>query len=114
MVHGPADVHPRVDPGHDQVERVAEEDSDEEDVSDLATGLADVMQDMTGGDERRLRFLIERHAKYTNSSRAREILSSWETALPNFVKVMPVDYRRAMLDAQAAAEQDQISLAAGE
>ena len=97
-----------------ELERVAEEDSDEEDVSDLATGLADVMQDMTGGDERRLRFLIERHAKYTNSSRAQEILSSWETALPKFVKVMPVDYRRALLEMQTAQEQDTITLAAGE
>ena len=70
---------------------------------------------MMGGDERRLRFLIERHAKYTNSSRAREILSSWKTYLPKFVKVMPVDYRRALLDLRAVeAEPEQISLAAGE
>ncbi len=97
-----------------EIEQIAEEDADEEDAPDLATGLADVMQDMTGGDERRLRFLIERHAKYTNSSQAREILSSWKTYLPKFVKVMPVDYRRALQEMQTAREQDTITLAAGE
>ena len=74
----------------------------------------DILADPLGSDEAHLRFLIERHATFTQSQRARKILNSWNTYLPQFVKVMPVDYRRAMLDAQAAAEQDQISLAAGE
>jgi len=74
----------------------------------------DILADPLGSDEARLRFLIERHATFTQSQRARKILNSWNTYLPQFVKVMPVDYRRALLDAQEAAQQDQISLAAGE
>ena len=75
--------------------------------------MADVMDDMLGGDERRLRFLIERHVNYTGSSRAMKILSSWKTYLPQFVKIMPVDYRRALLDMQAPDQESHISLVAG-
>ena len=36
------------------------------------------------------------HADYTESKYARELLDDWEEILPYFVKVMPVDYRRAL------------------
>jgi glutamate synthase (NADPH/NADH) large chain len=51
---------------------------------------------MTQGDAYRLRNLIERHARYTGSERARHILDNWTECLPRFVKVMPVDYRKAL------------------
>ena len=64
---------------------------------DLEThGLVDIMRDMTGLDAERLHQLIERHAHYTGSSRARHILDNWSESLPKFVKVMPVEYRRAL------------------
>jgi len=39
---------------------------------------------------------IHNHVTYTNSKYARELLNNWEEILPYFVKVMPVDYRRAL------------------
>jgi glutamate synthase (NADPH/NADH) large chain len=71
-------------------------------------GLVEIMRDMTGGDARRLRHLIGRHARYTGSERARHILDNWADCLPRFVKIMPVDYRKALekmrqLQAQTAA-----------
>ncbi|MFD0671127.1 glutamate synthase large subunit [Cohnella sp. GCM10027633] len=45
-----------------------------------------------------LRRTIERHARYTDSERAAEIVASWEERLPQFVKVIPKDYKR-MLEA---------------
>ncbi|MBT3905589.1 MAG: glutamate synthase large subunit [Rhodospirillaceae bacterium] len=60
-------------------------------------GLVDVMHDMTRYDSMRLHTLIENHKKYTNSSRAQEILDNWDDYLQKFVKVMPVDYRRALM-----------------
>ena len=54
------------------------------------------------GDEAELelvRNLIERHAEYTGSRRAQEILDDWAEWLPRFVRVMPNDYKR-VLDAQ--------------
>ena len=65
-------------------------------------GRVDVSHDMTRFDAIRLRQLIENHAHYTNSPVAQNILGNWETYLPKFVKVMPVDYRRALVEIQAA------------
>jgi glutamate synthase (NADPH) large chain len=58
-------------------------------------GLVD-LSDMTRNDEDRLRGLIKNHLHYTGSDRARAILDNWSEYLPKFVKVMPVEYRRAL------------------
>ncbi|QYZ66164.1 MAG: glutamate synthase [Gammaproteobacteria bacterium (ex Lamellibrachia satsuma)] len=69
---------------------------------DLETqGRVDVSHDMTRFDATRLRQLIENHLHYTNSAMAKKILDSWENFLPKFVKVMPVEYRRALKEMQA-------------
>ena len=69
---------------------------------DLEThGKVDVLHDMTRFDSIRLKQLIERHLRYTNSAVARSILDDWDTYLARFKKVMPVDYRRALLEMQA-------------
>jgi glutamate synthase (NADPH/NADH) large chain len=81
---------------------------------DLEThGRVDLSHDMTRYDAIRLKQLIENHMHYTDSSRAREILDNWSDYLPKFVKVMPVDYRRALLDMQAERKATE-SLAKGE
>ena len=70
---------------------------------DLEThGLVDISHDMSRNDALRLRLLIERHTHYTGSARGRQILDNWMDYLPKFVKVMPVDYRRALQEMQAA------------
>jgi len=43
-----------------------------------------------------LRKLIEAHLRYTSSQLARRILEDWEGSLPFFVKVFPMEYRRAL------------------
>ncbi len=47
-------------------------------------------------DAERLREMIQRHHEYTGSRRARHILESWEECLPHFVKVFPMEYKRAL------------------
>jgi len=70
---------------------------------DLEThGLVELMHDMTSNDDVRLKTLIERHMHYTDSSRAREILENWEANRKKFVKVMPVEYRRALKELQVS------------
>jgi glutamate synthase (NADPH/NADH) large chain len=70
---------------------------------DLEThGLVDISHDMSRNDALRLRLLIERHTHYTGSTCGRQILDNWRDYLPKFVKVMPVDYRRALQEMQAA------------
>jgi glutamate synthase (NADPH/NADH) large chain len=61
------------------------------------------MGDVLRFDAERLRILVERHHLHTGSSRARELLENWETALKSFVKVMPKDYKRALLQARDRA-----------
>jgi glutamate synthase (NADPH/NADH) large chain len=57
--------------------------------------------DMTRFDEERLFQLVTNHARYTGSARAKMILDEWETYRPMFVKVMPVEYRRALEEMEA-------------
>ncbi|AMS31679.1 glutamate synthase [Betaproteobacteria bacterium UKL13-2] len=45
--------------------------------------------------------LIEHHARYTGSERAKAILANWAVWLPKFVKVMPTEYRRALQELAA-------------
>ena len=40
--------------------------------------------------------LIEKHAQYTGSQRARQILDDWANYRPKFVKVFPNEYKRAL------------------
>ena len=53
-------------------------------------------------DEAILKDMIERHAKLTNSRRAREILEKWADYRPRFVKIFPKEYRRALGELAAA------------
>ncbi|MEL6287717.1 MAG: glutamate synthase large subunit [Pseudomonadota bacterium] len=79
--------------------------------SDLeAHGLVDVSSDMTQFDAERLHGMIERHVRYTNSDRGRQILENWSEMLPKFVKVMPVEYRRALEEMTEAMKRDTTGL----
>jgi glutamate synthase domain-containing protein 2/glutamate synthase domain-containing protein 3 len=57
--------------------------------------------------------LVQRHMRYTGSGRARQLLASWATAVTQFVRVMPTDYKRA-LEAQGTRHVDHIQSAIGE
>ena len=47
-------------------------------------------------DERELRGLIEQHVHWTGSARAAAILREWSKWKDSFVKVLPMEYRRAL------------------
>ena len=51
---------------------------------------------MGQADETILKGFIERHARNSSSARAREILDNWTTYRAKFVKVFPMEYRRAL------------------
>lgn len=48
--------------------------------------------------------LIQRHANYTGSRKATQVLENWQEMLPKFVKVMPKDYKRMLQAISAAIE----------
>jgi glutamate synthase (NADPH) large chain len=65
-------------------------------------GRVDVSGDMTSHDEERLHLLISNHVHYTGSTRAKAILDDWANFRPKFRKVMPVEYRRALIEMERA------------
>jgi glutamate synthase domain-containing protein 3 len=55
---------------------------------------------------------IQKHKKYTKSKLAFEMLKNWEEILPYFVKVIPVEYRRALqrIKAQISHDSDLVGM----
>jgi glutamate synthase (NADPH/NADH) large chain/glutamate synthase (ferredoxin) len=47
-------------------------------------------------DEAQLKQMLADHNRWTGSRRARELLDNWETARLKFVKVFPIEYKRAL------------------
>ena len=47
-------------------------------------------------DEVQVKKLLEDHNRWTGSKRARELLDTWDQARGRFVKVFPVEYKRAL------------------
>jgi glutamate synthase domain-containing protein 3 len=56
-------------------------------------------------DVEELRELIELHFEYTDSAVAKELLEQWPDVLSEFIKVMPVDYKRVLEEQRREAEQ---------
>lgn len=50
----------------------------------------------SAADSDQLKTLITRHHEYTGSEQALNILNHWDEILPSFVKVMPVEYKKAI------------------
>ena len=47
-------------------------------------------------DEAQLKKLLEDHHRWTGSRRARDLLDNWAASRAKFVKVFPIEYRRAL------------------
>ena len=52
-----------------------------------------------------LQGLIEEHAERTGSTVAAEVLDNWSKTLRQFVKVMPTDYKRVLLERKQAEKE---------
>ncbi len=55
-------------------------------------------------DKSLLNGLIRRHLEWTGSKRAQRILDTWQDTVGKFVKVIPIDYRRALEKMRADEE----------
>jgi glutamate synthase domain-containing protein 3 len=54
--------------------------------------------EITKEDEETILRLVRRHFQYTRSRKAEEVLRKWDDSAPKFVKVFPLDYKRALGD----------------
>jgi len=53
-----------------------------------------------------VRGLIERHVEYTDSAVGKRMLAAWPGIASKFVRVMPIDYKRAIMQQLDAAKQE--------
>ena len=63
-----------------------------------ANVVSDAVHHLDQPDEVTLLALINKHVAYTGSARAKAILADWEHARGKFVKVMPNEYKRALIE----------------
>ncbi|MEX2465949.1 MAG: glutamate synthase large subunit [Gemmatimonadota bacterium] len=89
----------RVNPEMVELQRLEDARNEETKAADARPDaqLSEVARDMLGQDASRLHRMLVRHERLTGSSRARTVLENWDEYLPRFVKVMPTDYRRALI-----------------
>jgi glutamate synthase (NADPH/NADH) large chain/glutamate synthase (ferredoxin) len=66
-------------------------------------GMVELEKVTSAEDKQLLHDMVTKHFMYTGSRKAKEVLDTWETMLPKFVKVMPVDYKRVLAERKAAA-----------
>ena len=59
-------------------------------------GSVDLDRIETDADEAEVKGMIENYVKYTGSKEATELLNNWESTKADFIKVMPVDYKRVL------------------
>ena len=57
------------------------------------------LQNLDGAEDRAVLWaLLKKHLEYTKSKVASSILADWEASLANFVKVMPLEYKRVLAE----------------
>lgn len=61
-----------------------------------------------------LRSLLTRHARHTGSALAKSLLDDWQSVLPLFLKVTPIEYQRALDRMKLAEGRDVVSISATE
>ncbi|MFT7003230.1 MAG: glutamate synthase domain-containing protein 2/glutamate synthase domain-containing protein 1 [Sulfurimonas sp.] len=59
-------------------------------------GSVDIDKIETDADNAEVKAMIENYLKYTGSKEAQEMLDNWQSVKTDFIKVMPVDYKRVL------------------
>ncbi|GAA4432290.1 glutamate synthase large subunit [Bremerella cremea] len=77
-------------------------------------GMVELERLDTPSDIVEVKGLIEMHAKYTKSAVAEKILADWDNAVTQFVKVMPVDYKRVLMERMQHDEEEDVQLSGAE
>jgi glutamate synthase domain-containing protein 3 len=67
------------------------------------SAMVDISRVTARGDLELLRRLVEQHARYTGSARAKRELGRWQTSQRHFLVVVPREYRQALERSAGAA-----------
>ena len=61
-------------------------------------GMVELEDVFDEADQEQLRTLLQAHLEHTGSSIAQRLLADWPGVITEFVKVMPTDYKRVLLE----------------
>ena len=79
-------------------------DPDSQLLENCNLGMVELEQVESEEDIAELKQLIDRHRECTESTVATDLLDRWDEVLPQFVKVMPSDYKRGLMEQKARKE----------
>ena len=71
-------------------------------------GLVD-LKSMNEKSQNDLRYMLERHVTYTESTVAQRVLDNWDVEVNNFVRVMPRDYARVLEEMNESAGEPEMA-----
>jgi glutamate synthase (NADPH/NADH) large chain len=89
-------------------------DPDGEFARRVNTGMVSLEFTLDEKDRALVSRLVENHAEYTDSERARELLADWEAELDDFTKVMPDAYAEVIADRERDDVRNELPPAASE
>ena len=78
------------------------------------TGMVSLEFTLEDKDREMITRLVENHAEYTDSERARDLLADWDAELSNFTKVMPDAYAEVIADRERDDVRNELPPAASE
>ena len=78
--------------------------------SHINKGMVDLDKVETIEDETELKSMIENYIKYTSSKEAQEILNNWSSEKDKFIKVMPRDYKRVLLNQNRVKDEQDVTV----
>ena len=65
-------------------------------------GMVELEDVVDEADDEELKTMIELHHNHTDSAVAADVLDRWDETLPQFVKVMPTDFKRVLMERKQA------------
>ena len=74
---------------------------------------SEILNNLLNFDELRLKKIIKRHVQLTNSSKGKFIIQNWEKVISKFVKITPVEYKKALQNIKGSKINQKIKVAGG-
>ena len=74
---------------------------------------SEISNNLLSFDELRLKKIIKRHVQLTNSSKGKFIIQNWEKVISKFVKITPVEYKKALQNIKGSKINQKIKVTGG-
>jgi glutamate synthase (NADPH/NADH) large chain len=65
------------------------------------------IETLTEDDLEYIQMMVAKHVHFTKSAVGQRVLGQWDDLSQKFVKIMPTDYKRALVELKKFAEQEQ-------